>query len=284
MIEISRVLSKFLLVCFVFVLTTLIGCTSVQSPPAPQPNPRTFLKLSLEFLDEYRIPKDEFQGTPVGGLSAIDYDPVGDRYYVLSDDRSQLAPARFYTMKLSLDERGAKPQIRDIQLETMTSLINAERENFLQGSIDPEGLALSPRNSLFIASEGDTQKNILPFVKEFTFDGEEIENLRMPKRFLPISPEQGIQNNLGFEALALSAPSIAPEDPFRIFFAPESSLRQDKSDISEPAPIRLLHYVVNPIGDPVLIAEHLYPLEPTPDGVISNGLVELIALPRKAIC
>ena len=31
----------------------------------------------------------------------------------------------------------------------------------------------------------------------------------------------------------------------------------------------------------MLIAEHLYPLEPTPDGVISNGLVELIALPQE---
>ena len=61
-----------------------------------------FPNLSLEFLDSYTIPRDSFQDTVVGGLSAITYDRDRDLYYVLSDDRSKKSPARFYTLKLDI--------------------------------------------------------------------------------------------------------------------------------------------------------------------------------------
>lgn len=245
-------------------------------------NPRTFLPLTVEFLDEYRLPKTEFQGTKVGGLSALYYDPKTGTYYALSDDRSQSAPARFYAFDLALDETAAMPQIQQLQIKSVTSLTHSDGVTFAPGSLDPEGLVLSPRNTLFISSEGDIDAGIDPFVKEFDLEGHEVNSLRIPQRFLPGDAQRGIRNNLGFEALTISAPSQAAADPFRIFVAPEASLRQDVSSGNTTDPVRLLHYVVNPIGDPVLIAEHLYPLESTGLGTFGNGLVELIALPQES--
>jgi hypothetical protein len=262
-------------------LTVCLWLNWVPIVLAVDNNPRTFLPLTVEFLTEYRLPKTEFEGTPVGGLSALDYDPKTDTYYTLSDDRSQLAPARFYTFTLDLDESGVIPQIRDLSLETVTTLKTPDGETFPPGSLDPEGFALSPRNTLFIASEGDTRDGIDPFVKEFNLEGEEIASLRIPRRFLTGDPQRGVRNNLGFEALTISAPSQVPGDPFRVFVAPESSLQQDYRPGEREAPIRLLHYVVNPIGEPVLVAEHLYPLAPASMEVFDNGLVSLLALPQE---
>jgi hypothetical protein len=42
--------------------------------------------------------------------------------------------------------------------------------------------------------------------------------------------------------------------------------------------VRFLHYVVNPIGQPLPIAEHLYLLDEPPLGSVSNGLTEVLAI------
>ena len=44
----------------------------------------------------------EFAGTPVGGLSGITYDAARGVYYAVSDDRSERAPARYYTLDIEL--------------------------------------------------------------------------------------------------------------------------------------------------------------------------------------
>ena len=50
----------------------------------------------LRLIGEARLPhRLQFQGTTVGGLSGIDYDPVDDLYYLISDDGSNFNPARF---------------------------------------------------------------------------------------------------------------------------------------------------------------------------------------------
>src|SRR5579885_3673950 len=58
---------------------------------------------SLRFLSEIDIPhKLLFKGTTVGGLSSIDYDKKRNVYYIISDDRSAINPARFYTAKIKI--------------------------------------------------------------------------------------------------------------------------------------------------------------------------------------
>ncbi len=275
--RIKRFSSKYLLIS-VYILFTLTSCTLPQRVSATE---RMFRNFSLEFVDYYQIPETSFKDTKIGGLSAINYERQQDKFYVLSDDRSQFAPARFYTFRLKVKQTNDGIKIASFQPEDVTFLQD-EQGNYQTGSIDPEGLALSPRNTVFISSEGNPTENIEPFIAEFALDtGKKIAAVRLPKRYLageePEHP-QGVRENLAFESLTINSVGL-PQDPFRLFTATESALLQDESFArEEQARIRFLHYVINPIGSPVLVAEHLYLLEPAPTEVISNGLTELVAL------
>ncbi|MDY7014983.1 MAG: esterase-like activity of phytase family protein [Cyanobacteriota bacterium] len=259
--------------------------------PRVRAQQRIFLPLSLEFLGEYQLPKTPFQETQVGGLSAMTYDRKTARFYALSDDRSQFAPARFYTLKLHLDpSKTGKTSSPEVEIEKVTFLQPSPGETYISGSLDPEAMAASPRGTAFIASEGIPRLNINPAIAEFDLKTGQLKgNLRLPQRYLlpdpdePDQPPRGVQENLGFEALTLSAPSVAPQDPFRLFAATESSLIQDNEEptLEQGPRLRLLHYVINPIGRPVLVSETLYILDPAPLGSLSNGLTELVALERE---
>src|SRR6266446_3596903 len=59
----------------------------------------------LKFLNEYDVPfNKEFQNTIIGGLSGIDYDPQKKVYYIISDDRSERNPARFYEAEIIINQ------------------------------------------------------------------------------------------------------------------------------------------------------------------------------------
>ena len=85
-----------LLRLFSLALILLTVCTACTIPPAVARD-RSFPEMSLNFLGEYQLPKITFEGTPVGGLSGITYDPKGIsgvtsqayRFYALSDDKSE---------------------------------------------------------------------------------------------------------------------------------------------------------------------------------------------------
>ncbi|MBD2089371.1 esterase-like activity of phytase family protein [Microcoleus sp. FACHB-1515] len=272
-------------------LLLLIGLSGC-SLPRVSAEERLFLDLSIDFLSAYELPRTDFEGTPVRGLSGITYDRQRDRFYVLSDDRSDQAPARFYTMKLNLDQTAESPQIASVEFEQVTTL-QADGESFARGSIDPEGIALSPRQSVFISSEGVARDGVAPFIDEFDLaTGERREQLRIGDRFLPKTVNdqpQGVQDNLGFEALTINPGgySTAWLEPFRLFAATEDILVQDldseevdREALPEryrPRYSRFLHYL---IGEPqtTLISEHLYPIDPPPLGAATNGLTELVVL------
>ena len=81
--------------------------------------------------------------------------------------------------------------------------------------------------------------------------------------------------------MTIATSGLLADDPFRLFTATESALAQDReleAKAETKDKIRFLHYVINPFGNPVLVAEHLYLLEPASIETISNGLSELVAL------
>lgn len=254
----------------------LTGCDL----PQVSAEERLFLDLSIDFLDAYQLPRTD-QNKLVRGLSALSYDRQQNRFFALSDDRSERAPARFYTLKLTLDV--AEMAIDRVEVEKVTELAAEDGKTYAAGTIDPEGLALSPRQTVFISSEGVARDGIAPFVDEFGLDGKWKQRLPIPTRFVPQvvnGKPMGVQDNLGFEALTLNPGgySAAWLEPFRLFAATEAPLQQDLADPTENRPIysRFLHYL---IGDelPTLISEHLYPIDPPPLGS-TNGLTELLVL------
>ncbi len=76
------------------------GARSLHEHPQRPRRHRTFAYLGqVEFPNGFL-----FDDTTVGGLSAISYDPGRQLYYVISDDRSEKNPARFYTVRITFPD------------------------------------------------------------------------------------------------------------------------------------------------------------------------------------
>ncbi len=279
-------------------LTILTAC----GLPQVQAQERLFLDVSVEFLDEYTLPKQKFEEAPVGGLSGITSDRTADssqnihRFYAISDDRSQQAPARFYTLQVALNTNNPNaPTIDGVTVADTTSILDADGQPYAPGTIDPEGIALSGDGSIWVSTDGVTQSLVEASVGEYDrATGLLKQRLPLPKYYIPDAAGEvqtvGIQNNLGFESLTLDVNgSFRNGEPFRIFTATESALAQDR-DVppettessetpAEPALVknRVLHYLVT-AGMPQIIAEHLYLLDTPPPLTLNHGLSELHSL------
>jgi len=283
----GRLFSLLLVLAIALLSFLTTACSPSQARTAEQ---RTFLDLSLDFLGEYQLPKMTFKDTPVGGLSALTYDRQQNKFYALSDDRSQFAPARFYTLGLSLKRADTgEIGIDKVDVEDVTFITDENGKTYAKGSLDPEGIALSPKGTVFISSEGVPSQGIAPFIREFDRKtGQQQQSLQIPERYLPNDnteeeqPPRGIQDNLGFESLTFELGSLgaAGGDPFRLFTATESALFQDSlpPDSEQGTRIRLMHYLIGNIARPMVVTEHVYLLDPATSGATSNGLTELMTV------
>ncbi|MEB3211665.1 MAG: phytase, partial [Leptolyngbyaceae bacterium] len=231
----------------------------------------------IEFLGEVQFPTGFiFEGTEVGGISGLAYDAARDVYYGLSDDRSQINPARFYT--LSIDVTDGSLDDGDVTFEAVTTLLDASGNPYPDSSLDPEGIALSSLGTLFISSEGDANALIEPFIDQFSLTGQQIDSLPVADVYSPTADQSsGIRNNLAFESL-----TITPDQKF-LYTATENALFQDgpAASVDDGSLSRIIKYDLT-TGQPV--AEFVYeveavPEEPVPsDAFSTNGLVELLAI------
>lgn len=154
-----RFLSSFLLVL------SVLSCTTAKRATQTKAN-----ISNLKFLDTYEIPFDLlYNNTVVGGLSGIDYDAKSNLYYLISDDRSDKNPARFYTAKIFFT------------LNNIDSIVFISVANMLQpdGSVypnnkqdryhvpDPEAIRYNPFNKQLVwTSEGERIVNAKDTVLE----------------------------------------------------------------------------------------------------------------------
>jgi len=234
----------------------------------------------IEFLGVATLPTGyTFQNTQVGGLSGITYDVENDLYYVVSDDRGQKGPPRFYNFKIDLS-KGKLDQSKVLPVG-VTTLLDENNQKFALGGIDPEGIAVTKKSTVFISSEGDVSESINPFIHEFSLaSGNAINSLPIPEKFLPDGKNQrGVRNNLAFESL-----TITPNNQM-LFTATENALVQD-GEAAKPnfgTPSRILQYNLS-YNQPQ--KEFLYPMEPvTPlfnfTGRFDSGLSDLVALDNR---
>ena len=231
----------------------------------------------IDFLGQATLPKGfSFQKTPVGGLSGITYDAKNQVYYVISDDRSEKASARFYTLKIDLSKGSLKNG--DVVPVGVTTLIDKSGRTFGVGTIDTEGIALTSKGTVLISSEGDSKQLINPFIKEFSLSsGRELTKLPIPNKFLPErNGKQGIRDNLSFEGL-----TITPNKKY-LYTATENALIQDGSEAKPKTSsyCRILQYNLR---TKLPKKEFLYPTEPvTPIldffHMFASGLSDLLAL------
>jgi hypothetical protein len=87
---------------FIAVIFVSFSCSTTKKFPQVSANIN-----SIKYLGTYDIPFNlKYKNTLVGGLSGIDYDAKKDLYYLVCDDRSEKNPARFYTARIYITQKG----------------------------------------------------------------------------------------------------------------------------------------------------------------------------------
>jgi len=278
-----------------------IALLSSCALPQVSAEDRLFLDLSAELVGSCILPKQSFDGDPVGGISAISYDIPKDRLYGLSDNRDR---PRFYTFTLSgpLNSPLNNPDTPlALTVESVTYLKDLEGNPYTPGSLDPEGMAITPTGTLLISTEGSPNRQIPPAIGEYDITTGQLQKaIPVPSRYIPdtnsldtsdpenttrnLSESQtsGVQENLSFEALALNVTSGTGGvyEPYRLFVATEGPLLQDLDFAPEiPYKNRLLHYTIDPYQT-TLISEHLYEMDLAPTGAILHGVPEIAVLDK----
>lgn len=258
-----------------FAAAPLAGCGGPPARPHSGPDAAPRGLPSFELVATAELPDGlEVDGAPVGGLSALAYQPSSGVWYALSDDRAEHGPARFYALRVELAEgTGAGLAVEVVEA---TGLRREDGRPFEQGSLDPEGLAVGDAGTAWVSSEGWAARGVDPFVAEIRLDGRTLRTLELPDRFLP-RDGRGVRDNLGFESLTLSP------DGSSLFVATENALAQDGPAASPDSGsrARLLRFDA---ASGRLVAEHVYEVERVPrvpvdpDGLVVGGLVELLSL------
>jgi myo-inositol-hexaphosphate 3-phosphohydrolase len=239
----------------------------------------------LEFIGQDILPNGLlFEGTTLGGLSAITFDARFGLYYALSDDRSQFSPARFYTLDIDLAD--GMLDTGDVSLTDVTTLRQQDRTPYAPFRIDPEGLTIDFRGRLFLAQEGQVApipqlngEQIEATVARIRLGGREVEVLSasVDPKFLPTTDgSSGIRNNLAYESL-----TVTPNGSY-LYAATENALFQDgpAATLDSGSLARILKIDAS-TGETV--AEYAYITDqiarmPGRGGFATNGLVELLAL------
>jgi 3-phytase/alkaline phosphatase D len=215
-----------------------------------------------------------YAGVEIGGLSGIVYDAARGVYHALSDDKSQVDPARFFTIEIDLSDGTLDDG--DVEFVGVTFLRDMRSRPFEEDSLDPEGFELVRPGQLFIGSERDL--NDEPWIARFNTSGKLNKIAPLPGYYFPEfdGPTQtdGVYLNLAFESL-----TVTPDGRY-LYGGTENALAQDGpvATFLDESPARVIQYRLAGMRP---MAEYVYhvstiPVEPT--GFGDNGLVELQAL------
>ncbi|WP_370416365.1 esterase-like activity of phytase family protein [Streptomyces fradiae] len=160
-------------------------------------------------LGEKIVPyKLDFQGTTVGGLSGVDRDRCTGEYVFISDDRSALQPARFYTARVDVDAEG----VHSVDFTGTHPLLQPDGSVYPSPSlgdgkaVDPEEIRVDPRRcDYWWAQEGDRPSAagapvIQPSIQSASPTGDYLGSLRLPSNY-QITDERGPRRNQSIEAI-----------------------------------------------------------------------------------
>ena len=228
-------------------------------------------------IDE--LPRTAGQGgAAVGGISGIDYDPVSDRWFLISDDKSEFGRSRFWTAQISYD---VDHPVRSAITATVTLVDDSGRAFGAPGqggeAADGEAIRYDPVNkSLLWASEGDERDGVGPSVRRISEQGVPLAKLALPD-FFSRDPDHrsGPRPNLSLEGLTFAS------DNRSLWLSLEAPVVQDGKLASalEGAFVRLSR--LSPSGARILnqYAYRVEPIGPYPEGKLAdNGVSEILSV------
>ena len=211
----------------------------------------------LRLIGEARLPNQlQFQGTTVGGLSGIDYDPASDQYFLLSDDSSSRDPARFYTARIALDAS----HIGQPEIVSVTNLRQADGSPYLATLLDPESIRWRASSQTFIwTSEGNALAGVAPSLSESRLDGTLVRQFALPAMF-DFSLTRGPRSNLTLEGLSLTPDgktawlsmegAMLQDGPIPTPHAPGGPCRLTLIDMASGQALRQVAYIPDAIPRP----------------------------------
>lgn len=178
-------------------------------------------------LGRIQLENIKFKKTKIGGISAAFF--IKDNLYALSDDRGRVNEPRFYIFNIKV-KSGNKDLQFEIEPKEVVTIHTQRGED--RAYLDGEGFVPLTENRLLISCEGDNNHKPRrpPRLFEIDLSGKYIGDWVLPEELIPESlgmQKKGIQNNSGFEGVALS------KDGNSVLAAVERPLVQDlASDVS----------------------------------------------------
>ena len=232
----------------------------------------------VEFLGEVVIPTGAtFEGTEIGGLSSISYDPGRGVYYALSDDQGNRPtgdPVRYYSVDIDISD--GTLDAGDVEFVSVKQLFESQMTPFAPGGLDPEGFVLAREGQFFMSSEGNifAEPIIDPFIYRYNPQGRVTARLPIPEKYIPDGVEHGVRFNLAFESLNLTP------DGRSLVTAGEGALFQDGPD-STFTNGSLARVLVFDVRKRTAVAEYVYEVAPwaEPSAIFGvNGIVEVLPI------
>ena len=169
---------------------------------------------SLKVLDIYEVPYNlEYKNTTIGGLSGIDYNKEADEYYLISDDRSNINPARFYTAKIKLKDSKIDSVIWiDVQnLKQPNGALFPNYNKEAKNTTDPESIRYDLLNKRLVwTSEGERRvldkDTVLvnPSINIMDKTGKWIDTFSLPQNLWMSANAKGPRTNGVIEGMSFS--------------------------------------------------------------------------------
>ncbi|MFY3386061.1 esterase-like activity of phytase family protein [Paracidovorax sp. MALMAid1276] len=264
----------------------LPACTAPAAQPAlPAAPPACSAPPCLRLIGHATLEhRWLYGGTTVGGLSGIDYDPGSGQYLLLSDDRSALDPARYYTARIRYTAHAlATPEFTGVfSLRHAVGQPYAPARRAVEGVDvpDPEAVRWLPGGTTFLwTSEGDFARGFGPALRATrAADGALLRDYALPDAFAPRpAARTGPRDNATLEGLALSPDGrtawLAMEGPW-LQDGPRATpasggapLRITAIDVDSGRALRQIAYPPDPVPHK----------SPMPGGYTTNGVSEILA-------
>ena len=278
---------------FFTVVLFAVSCVTVK-----QSTQTTATISGLKLIGQYEIPYNlKYNNTSVGGLSGIDYDARNDLYYMVSDDRSDKNPARFYAAKIPFSQKGIDSvvfvSVKSIMQKNGSPYPNNKQDRY--HTPDPEAIRYNPGSRQLVwSSEGErivNEKDTVlenPSVIFVSVNGEYRDSLALPDNLIMHASENGPRKNSvlegmsfadNYKTLFVSVEEPLYEDgPGADVTENEAYIRIYKFDMTEKRNTAQYAYKLSPIAFPA-IPQTAFKINGVPD-ILNIGNNKLLVIER----